>query len=372
MAAGQYLLFAALLIGTRHRSDNSSHLLALILLLNALKAVDTLLVWSDPLRELILVWEPNLLFLGSAAYWLEGPLLYFYVSAVLYRGFQFRLAQLIHLIPLGIAASLLLWQYYCLPATTKQSLMSDLDLMWSPVMVWLVSLRNISIIIYGGWCLWVLSQYRKLLQETYANLEHRERRWLSWFVSGFVALASWSLVVHIIGAKLTPATANLLGIFTNYFTFFFVNSLVFSSIRYAHLFDGINKEQPVIGETSTPSFKPEQVARVTTYLAQEKPFLDANINMEILAKRLSLPERTFSRILNQHFGKNFFEFINAYRVEEAKRLLVMPEKQHLTMLDVLAEAGFSSKSTFNAIFKQQTGQTPSAYRQAAKNKPPAT
>lgn len=86
--------------------------------------------------------------------------------------------------------------------------------------------------------------------------------------------------------------------------------------------------------------------------------------METLAKRLSLPERTFSRILNQHFGKNFFEFINEHRVNEAKRLLADPDKKDLNMLDILAEAGFSSKSTFNAIFKQYTSQTPSQYRRS--------
>ena len=72
---------------------------------------------------------------------------------------------------------------------------------------------------------------------------------------------------------------------------------------------------------------------------------------------------TLSRILNQHFGKNFFEFINGYRVEEAKRLLRDPDQQTASMLDILAAAGFTSKSTFNSIFKKHLGQTPSQYRQ---------
>src|SRR5690625_7912958 len=90
---------------------------------------------------------------------------------------------------------------------------------------------------------------------------------------------------------------------------------------------------------------------------QEHAYLEPDISVESLARRASLPERTLSRILNQHFGKNFFEFINSYRVEEAKRLLSAPEFRHWTILEVLADAGFTSKSTFNAIFKKQVGKT---------------
>src|SRR5690606_22419395 len=92
MSLAHYLLLAVLLDTTLPRNDTSSHLLALILLLNAMKCADTLLIWSDTLRTLLLAWEPDILFLGSLAYWVEGPLLYWYVSSILYREFRFRLA----------------------------------------------------------------------------------------------------------------------------------------------------------------------------------------------------------------------------------------------------------------------------------------
>lgn len=364
MAATQYLLFAVLLECTRRRADIGSHLLALILLLNAFKALDNLLLWSDSLRILVLAWDPDALFIGSFAYWLEGPLLYLYVSTVLYRDFRFKPIQLVHLIPACLGAVILLWQYYLLPELEQVDQMKELRFLWSAPMETLIALRNLSIISYGGWCLWELRRYRKLLQENYANVEDRERHWLNWFIGGFVALAGWALIVHMLGENLGDQIANILGICTNYFTFFFVNSLVFLSIRYTHLFDGINRDQVVSPDPGAGTFKPEQIDRVINYLGREKPYLDANINMETMAKRLSLPERTLSRILNQYFGKNFFEFINEYRVEEAKHLLADPEKKNLNMLELLAEAGFSSKSTFNAIFKQYTGQTPSQFRRS--------
>jgi len=368
MSIAQYLLLAVLLETTRPRHDTSSHLLALILLLNAMKSADTLLIWSDTLRTLLLAWEPDILFLGSLAYWLEGPLLYWYVSSILYREFRFRLAHLLHLLPAVIAGVVLIWKYYLLPTAMQREVMGDLQLMWTPTMDHMITLRNLSITLYGSWCLWELRRYRRLLQENYANIEDRERRWLTWFVSGFVVIAVWTLTVHTAGAKVNYAFANLLGVCTNYFHFFFVNSLVFVSIRYTHLFDGLNnpresekdKEKENLNENT--GFKDEQIIRVQDFVRREKPFLDPDINVETMARRLSLPERTLSRILNQHFGKNFFEFINEHRIEEAKRLLADPEKKDWNMLDILAEAGFSSKSTFNAIFKKYVGQTPSQYR----------
>ena len=366
MSIVQYLMLALLLESTRTREDFSSRLLGLLLLLNAIKSADTLLIWSEPLRHMVLQWHPSLLLLGNLAYWLEGPLLLAYVSSILYRDFRLRWRDLIHLLPAAIAMLTLCWHYYGQPAAVQRDMMGELAFMWTPTMVNMVSLRNLSIVLYGSWCLWELRRYRRLLRENYANLEARQRNWLSAFVGGFVLIALWMLAVHTIGANIRHSVANILGVCSNYFHFFFVTALVFFSLRYTPLFDGINqpKEEDASEEAAeeVAAFKDEQITRIENFMLREKPFLDANINIETMAKRLSLPERTLSRILNQHFGKNFFEFINERRIEEAKQLLADSNKKEMTILDILAESGFSSKSTFNAIFKKYVGITPSQYR----------
>ncbi|MBL8172151.1 MAG: AraC family transcriptional regulator, partial [Acidobacteria bacterium] len=60
--------------------------------------------------------------------------------------------------------------------------------------------------------------------------------------------------------------------------------------------------------------------------------------------------------------QSFTDLINAYRVEDAKRRLLDPTWKHYSILAIAEEAGFSSKSTFNAVFKKHTGQTPSEFR----------
>jgi AraC-like DNA-binding protein len=344
-------------------TDRSSYLLAIMMLFSAIQALDTLLIWSDPLRVAILELNGNLLFLGSFSYWLQGPLLYWYVRSVLYRRFRFSPKDAWHLVPTLIVGIFLMWHYYLIPEPEKLAAMTNLQFMWTPLMTWMVLCWHLSIIGYCSWCLVNLARYRKQLQEQYANVEKRERRWLTWTVVGFMTIASWKLMVHLVGNNLERDTANILGIVSNYMTFMFVNSLVFISIRYVHLFDGLDRSS--IRNDAPKPFSNEQVDRVVRFMAKQKPHLDHDITIDTLAKRLSLPERTLSRILNQNFGRNFFEFINAYRVDEAKRLLSCPEHKDSSMLEVMHEAGFTSKSTFNAIFKKHLGQTPSQYRKNA-------
>ncbi|HEY7886535.1 MAG TPA: AraC family transcriptional regulator [Cellvibrionaceae bacterium] len=362
MAASQYLLLTLLLLFTRQRREKSSLLLASILFITALQALNNLFIWSDSLRYMLLAWQPDLLLLGSFSFWVQGPLLYWYVSSVLYREFGFHHRDLLHLLPALCMGAMLLWHYYLLPTAQQIALMEQLQFMWSPLMAWFITGWHVSVIIYGSASLVMLWRYRKQLQQRYANVEHGERNWLTWVVVGFMLIAVWRLLVHLLGPNIASDLSNIMGITSNYITFVFVTSLVFISIRYTHLFGGLTREQSLA--EGGHDFKEEQIERIVRLMETDKPYLQADISIETLARRVSLPERTVSRILNQHFGKNFFEFINSYRVEESKRLLADPALADSTMLEILAEAGFTSKSTFNAIFKKQVGQTPSQYRQS--------
>ena len=93
----------------------------------------------------------------------------------------------------------------------------------------------------------------------------------------------------------------------------------------------------------------------------EKPYRQSNITIQELAELISIPKHHLSQVINDRLGKNFYDFINQYRVAEAQLMLLNPKYRHLTNLAVAEEAGFNSKATFNAVFKKQTGQTPSEY-----------
>ncbi|MGD8175718.1 helix-turn-helix domain-containing protein [Marinimicrobium sp. ARAG 43.8] len=364
MAAGQYILLTVLLlVAGQHEGKVSNQLLGAFLCLKAIQSVDMLLIWSEPLRHVVLQTNPNWLFIGTALSLLQGPLLYWYVASVLYRHFRFQWQDSLHLIPALFITGALIWRYYALPNTAQVAVMTDLTFMWSPLMTHTTTLWHLSVIAYGVYAMLAITRYRDLLKQRYANVEVRKKSWLKGLIIGLLVITAWRLLVHQLGDSINYASADLLGISGNYIEFIFVNILVFTSIRYVHLFDRV--EPPVKEAAQTPSqrsYTDEQIARVQRLMADQKPYLLHDITIETLSRRASIPERTLSRMLNQHFGKNFFEFINSYRIEEAKRLLADPDCGQKTILDLMNDAGFTSKSTFNTLFKKHVGQTPSQYR----------
>lgn len=103
--------------------------------------------------------------------------------------------------------------------------------------------------------------------------------------------------------------------------------------------------------------------RIDYLLEMEKVFKDPDISLASLAEKCSCSPRTLSQLINEKLGKHFYEFINQYRVNEAKKLLVSPSSQDKTILEIGYEVGFSSKSAFNRAFKSFTKMTPSQFRE---------
>ena len=72
-------------------------------------------------------------------------------------------------------------------------------------------------------------------------------------------------------------------------------------------------------------------------------------------------------MLNEHIGKNFYEFVNEYRIETAKTNLLDSKMAHYTIEAIAYESGFNSKSSFNLLFKKQVGYTPGKWRKLKGN-----
>jgi AraC-like DNA-binding protein len=115
-----------------------------------------------------------------------------------------------------------------------------------------------------------------------------------------------------------------------------------------------------------PAIRAELFETLKKQIETSKLYLDNRLTLTRLSVATGLSKHHLSEVLNLHAGKNFYEFINGYRVEFVRERL--EENTQQTVLDISLEAGFSSKSTFNAIFKKFTGQTPTEYRKALASK----
>ena len=101
-------------------------------------------------------------------------------------------------------------------------------------------------------------------------------------------------------------------------------------------------------------------------MEQDKLYRETELTLQNLSEKLQYPSYQVSQAINEGLKKNFYDLINSYRVEEAKRLLVDPKNQNFTILSVGFEAGFNSKTTFNTVFKKFTGITPTEFRAQQK------
>ena len=111
----------------------------------------------------------------------------------------------------------------------------------------------------------------------------------------------------------------------------------------------------------TPEDLQRRMTQVEEYMHEAKPYLDSDLTLTTLAEALDLNPYYLSQVLNEGFKENFYKFINRYRIEESKRLLLDPAFSHYSILAIANQAGFSAKSTFNKIFKEHTSLSPSEF-----------
>jgi AraC-like DNA-binding protein len=128
--------------------------------------------------------------------------------------------------------------------------------------------------------------------------------------------------------------------------------------------DQIEKE---IERTSKVS--PEERAaykeKLVSLMTTTKPYLNISLRLKDLADQLGMPAYILSEVINTEFEMNFHDYINQFRIEEAKKRLVDPNFSHLTIIAIANDVGFNSKSVFNTAFKRLTNMTPSEFKRSA-------
>lgn len=108
----------------------------------------------------------------------------------------------------------------------------------------------------------------------------------------------------------------------------------------------------------------EYLNKLNKHITQEKPYLEFNISLQDLSDKLSISPRNLSHIINKKFKRNFYDFINNYRVELVKQNL---KESNKPIKEIMYDCGFSNKATFNSIFKKNTGLTPTQFRENQKS-----
>lgn len=111
----------------------------------------------------------------------------------------------------------------------------------------------------------------------------------------------------------------------------------------------------------------EYKEKLKELLEEQQLYLDPSLTLSKLAQFASIPSRRLSLFLNLSYDKNFKEYINGYRVEYAKKMLIQKNSSRYTMYSIAYDSGFNAESTFYLVFKQQTGLTPKQFQDKFKN-----
>lgn len=315
---------------------------------------------------------PNLAYWGTTLGLVQAGAIYLFTQAAMYRDFRLVRRHLVHLGPPLVAALVFWLSYYRHPAPVQLSILSDSQ--YPGVMNSLVLAIAIhgTMLSYLGATIRTITRFDVELRNLFSDLRNKDLVWLRNLLLAYSAVwllsLGYCLLAHIFRVTvshqwLTLASALVgLGILL---------PMTLLALRQPERFPGISPAQRAVAKaTELPSTTKAQDEALTRKLedlmASERPYLHSNLTVNRLAHLLGVPAKDLSRHLNQVLGRNFYEFVNGYRITEVKRRLADPEEDK-TVLDIMYEAGFNSKSVFNTLFRKSTGMTPTRFRQDARS-----
>jgi AraC-like DNA-binding protein len=127
-----------------------------------------------------------------------------------------------------------------------------------------------------------------------------------------------------------------------------------------------NKRKKQLNKYKTMSLDAERaeqaIQKVTRLMEEKKLYLNPDLTLKDLARELHIHYNHLSWILNEKFNLGYNDFINEFRIRDAMNILSDPSQKEKTILQVMYQTGFYSKSVFNTAFKKFSGKTPSVYR----------
>ncbi len=365
----QCVLFAFFLLLIKKGKKQSNILLALFLLSYAAIPLDTLINFGEAFRQFAISFSPNIFYVFGSAYWLESVLLLFYVRSLIYKDFCLKKTDLLYLLPFVLYLFYEADNWYLLDTNTKLAILNGYHIEEEPFYTRFINLfRECFRTFCGILCLLELRHYQKRIKDSFADIEDVDLSWLKVLIIGFLIIRIQAILVTL--GYMTSIDLNIsiaypiLGQISNFMLMFLISFLIFFSLRVSKLFNGIENSNTMTADKLT--IDPIQVTTLTNYMTANKPYLNQLLTLDNLALQTAMPARQLSQVINRHFDKNFFEFINSYRVEESKELLAKKENEKVTMLEIMAQAGFNSKATFNTFFKKTVGMTPTQYRKEQK------
>ena len=357
IASFLYLLLAFFLFTHKKGNRQSNRIFAGFLSIKAFILINYMCYFH---HRLVYNFSPVIYLLVNSFFFLVGPFLYFYTKSVTRTTFTFKKIHVLHFIPSILDLALRSHKYVTNPNIKDELINTGTFLTRSELYVGSM-LINIHVFSYILASLAVLKIYQSEIKKVFSSIERINLSWLKLILFGFLffQLFDFSKDISLIVTGFYPG---FIGIGKHLGPLVLATIIVIKSLRQPEIFSGIHYRPKYEKSSLKKSDQEKHVKTLIAHMKSEKPYLNPTLTLYELAERISLQPRYLSQILNESLHQNFHDFVNAYRIQAAKRLLADNASTKKTVLEILYEAGFNSKSSFNNVFKKHTGMTPVQFR----------
>ena len=308
---------------------------------------------------------PHILKIDNLFIFALGPITYFYVRACTQKNFVMRPILLLHFIPIIIEF------FYQLPILTLSSAEKievirhngETGILINHVLLPIT--KTISGVIYFIISTRLVLKYRKHLSNTASTIDEAFHKWLLVFCSFLI------YPLFGIGVYLTTG----LNIMLFFGWTIFIIAVFASTLLKPELFHVFPHQMPIPESTEDKiqkyeksklqeSLKEVYLKKLLKHIKTEKPYLEAELTLAEVAEQIDIPSHYLSQVINEKMNCSFLDFINNYRVEEAKNKLADSSFDHYTIIAIAFEVGFNSKTTFYSAFKKHAKTTPTSFRKS--------
>ncbi len=370
-------VFLAIVLATSKQNRQSNRILSIFMLIQAVVLASNCVFSPDVQLNL-----PHLLRIDWPLSMAFGPIFYFYYSSILEKNFKFKAYHILLFIPFFLSV-LFLMPLFVLDGPTKTDILnashngrtpsSLTSYSWS--FKYLVPALQIQMAIYCGICIQRIKKYRKELYNYKSNISKESLSWLLYLsiimiithlfnLVGFTATVFFgNKIVHhsylsdslgaMVARNIAPLEFALLTYMIGYKA---LKQSELSMIR------EITKTQRKYEKSSLTDEESKTImSELSTIMTEEKAYMDSELNIVSLAEKLSISRHHLSQVINRQTGKNFYEYINNYRINEIIFMLQSGFNENKNILDVAYRSGFDSKSAFYKYFRKITGMSPREY-----------
>ncbi|HUS86046.1 MAG TPA: helix-turn-helix domain-containing protein [Bacteroidales bacterium] len=365
-------LFFSFLIATKKKKEIKDYLLVVFLLFAGAELIYRYLIKTIPESD------NKWLTLFDISYWaLFGPVTLMYILYSINKVKKFRYLQLMHLIPL--LTGLFAIKNYFFGNVAYNSFIEYFNeskgITKAELFCW-----EFTSPVYIVYSLYLLIIHKKSAKNYFSDISAKDFTWLYWLVAGFVIYMIVSYIVWFSQdvlhveikfnyLEILPAILTIYVFFIGYWGYkqagiFFDYPVSERRLKQKRSGD----EDCKYGKSGLSDVeRMELINRLKEVMEAEKPYLENDLNINVLARMLNTTFHKLSQVINDSFHKNFYDFINTYRIKESKRLLKNPENDKYTIISIAYICGFSSKSSFYNAFRKNTGVTPGEYLKNIKS-----